>query len=217
MIDETYKMLKNLRKSPFEFRIITKSGEIKWILQNIIPVQYMGEKVALASFLDISDAKQIELMLKESEERYRILTEKSPVGVYLIQDKLFRYVNQIFAEIVDYKPEEIVNKLSLKDFVEEIDGKPVEQVVKDIWDDRGDKGGMRLEISIRRRDGDIRYGEIHGSRIIYNGRPAVLGTLIDVTEKKQMEEKLKLLSITDELTGVYNRRGFLQFLNNNLE
>ncbi|HOP85937.1 MAG TPA: PAS domain S-box protein [Syntrophorhabdaceae bacterium] len=208
VIDETYKMLKNLRKSPFEFRIITKSGEIKWILQNIIPVQYMGEKVALASFLDISDAKQIELMLKESEERYRILTEKSPVGVYLIQDKLFRYVNQIFAEIVDYKPEEIVNKLSLKDFVEEIDGKPVEQVVKDIWDDRGDKGGMRLEISIRRRDGDIRYGEIHGSRIIYNGRPAVLGILIDVTEKKQMEEKLKLLSITDELTGVYNRRGF---------
>ncbi|MCX7966035.1 MAG: PAS domain S-box protein [Syntrophorhabdaceae bacterium] len=204
-IKETYRMIKGERKHPYEFRIITKSGEIKWILQNITTIQYMGKNAALASFLDISDTKQIELKLKESEERYRILAEKSPVGVYLVQDGLFRYVNQVFAEIHGFKPEEIIDKLSPRDLTFDIDEKPIEQIVKDALEDNT---GFLLEITVRRKDGSIRYGELYGSKVIYNGRPAVLGTLLDVTEKKEMEEKLRSLSITDELTGVYNRRGF---------
>ncbi|MCX8023340.1 MAG: PAS domain S-box protein [Syntrophorhabdaceae bacterium] len=204
-VRETCSMIKGERKHPYEFRIITKSGEIKWIIQNITPIQYMGKNAALASFLDISDTKQIELMLKESEQRFRIITEKSPVGVYLVQKGIFKYVNQVFADIHGCKQEEIIDKLTPRDLTMDIDGKPIEQVIKDALEN---KTGMRLEIMIRRKDGSIRYGELFSSKIIYNGRPAILGTLLDITEKKEMEEKLRSLSITDELTGVYNRRGF---------
>lgn len=163
---------------------------------------------------NINERKQIELMLKESEERYRILTEQSPVGVYLIQDGLFRYVNKTFAEIHGYKPEEIINKLSPRDLTIVEEGTSIEKIVKDMWDDRG---GMRLEILACRKDGTVRNGEIYGSKVIYNGRPAVLGTMFDVTEKKQMEERLKTLSITDELTGLLNRRGFFTFAEQQLK
>jgi len=83
-----------------------------------------------------------------------------------------------------------------------------------MWDDRG---GMRLDIIACRKDGTVRRGEIHGSRVIYNGKPAVLGTMLDVTEKRQMEERLKTLSTTDELTGLLNRRGFFTFAEQQLK
>lgn len=204
-IENTRRMLSGERTAPYELRIITKQGSIKWILQSITAIQFKGRNAALASFLDISDTKHIELRLKESEERYRILTEQSPVGIYLIQNRLFRYVNKTFADIHGYMPDEIINRLSPKDLTVDTEGKTIEQIVKNIWND---KGGMRADILIRRKDGTVRNGEIYGSKVIYDGRPAVLGTLLDVTEKKQMEDKLKTLSVTDELTGLYNRRGF---------
>ncbi len=163
---------------------------------------------------NINERKQIELMLKESEERYRILTEQSPVGVYLIQEGLFRYVNKTFAEIHGYEPEEIINKLSPRDLTIVDEGTSIEKIVKEMWDDRG---GMRLDIIACRKDGTVRRGEIHGSRVIYNGKPAVLGTMLDVTEKRQMEERLKTLSTTDELTGLLNRRGFFTFAEQQLK
>ncbi|MCX8110230.1 MAG: PAS domain S-box protein [Syntrophorhabdaceae bacterium] len=184
-----------------------KDGTLFWISLNARAVRNEKNQIIYleGTVENINERKQIELMLKESEERYRILTEQSPVGIYLIQDGLFRYVNKTFAEIHGYDPEEIINKLSPRDLTIVEEGTSIEKIVRDLWDD---KGGMRLEILARRKDGTVRNGEIYGSKVIYNGKPAVLGTMLDITEKKQMEERLKALSITDELTGLLNRRGF---------
>ncbi len=66
---------------------------------------------------EITKQKQAEKKLLESEERHRILSEKSSVGMYLIQDNLFRYVNQAFAQIFGYTREEIVDRLGPMDFI----------------------------------------------------------------------------------------------------
>ena len=137
---------------------------------------------------DITERKQMENVLRESEERFRTLTEKSPVGVYIIQDDLFRYVNPAFAEIHGYAPEEIIDRLGPIAFLTTEDRERVLDSM--LHRTAGENMLSRLEFNIKRNDGSIRAVEVFGSLASHQGHPAIIGTIIDVTERKKSEEKL---------------------------
>ena len=71
----------------------------------------------VTSFVDITERKRTEEALKQSEQKFRALTEKSFVGIYVIQDAKMAYVNPSFALMFGYSPEEIIGKLSPKDLI----------------------------------------------------------------------------------------------------
>jgi diguanylate cyclase (GGDEF)-like protein/PAS domain S-box-containing protein len=204
--ENALKMLRGERISAFETRVSAKAEEARWILVTVTSIQYKGKQAVLGNFIDVTDHNKTEMLLKESEERYRILTEKSLVGVYMVQDNIFRYVNPAFAYIHGYEPVEMIDKKGPFDFIVPAEREKAKESMRMMKN--GESDGMLLELSIMRKDGVARKVEIYGSRAIYNGRPAELGTLLDVTEKKQMEEQLQVMSMKDDLTRLYNRRGF---------
>ncbi|HOV90818.1 MAG TPA: PAS domain S-box protein [Syntrophorhabdaceae bacterium] len=187
----------NIGKKNIErfYKIVCKNNITKEIEFRVTTT---GTDETITMLSDVTEKRQ-------AEDLFKTLTEQSPVGIYLIQDGIFRYVNKVFADIHGYMTHEIIDRLSPKDLTVDLEGKKIEEVVRKAW---GYKDSVRLDILVLRKDGTVRNGEIYGSKVIYNGKPAVLGTLFDVTEKKQMEERLKTLSVTDELTGLFNRRGF---------
>jgi two-component system, cell cycle sensor histidine kinase and response regulator CckA len=138
---------------------------------------------------DITDRKRAQNGLEESERKFRDLSEKSFVGIYLIQDDIFKYVNARFAEIHGYMVEEIINNKGPADFALPEDIPTVtENMRKRV---SGEVESLHYDFRAITKNGEIRNVEIFGSRTVYQGKPAVIGTLVDVSERKGTEEALK--------------------------
>ena len=68
------KMLKGKLKVPYEYRIITKDGHVKWLMESVTSIIYEGRPAVFANTVDISDRKKTEKALRESERRYQELS-----------------------------------------------------------------------------------------------------------------------------------------------
>jgi diguanylate cyclase (GGDEF)-like protein/PAS domain S-box-containing protein len=68
--EKAIKSLKGKAKDNYEYRYIRKNGEILWLLEMVVPVKYNGERAVLGSFMDITERKQAEIALLESQKKY---------------------------------------------------------------------------------------------------------------------------------------------------
>ena len=138
---------------------------------------------------DITERKRMEEALRESENKFRDLAEKSLVGVYLIQDGIFKYVNTRLAEINGYTVEELIDKKGPKDLVFPQDWPMVEENIRKRVS--GEVESLHFEFREITKDNRVINLETYGSRTMYQGRPAIVGTVLDITERKRAEMKLR--------------------------
>jgi len=187
-----------------QHRMRCKDGKIIWVETNgsLLYDENKGLKQIQCLVRDMTERTRMEESLRESEERFRILSEKSLVGVYLIQDGFFRYVNPAFAKVHGYACEEIIDRLKPEDTLPPEEMESVMAAIRRRIS--GESAAEKREFQIKRKDGSIREVEIYGVRVVHNGHPAILGTLIDITERKRMEKELRLAR--DELEGKVRER-----------
>jgi diguanylate cyclase (GGDEF)-like protein/PAS domain S-box-containing protein len=138
---------------------------------------------------DITERKWMEQALRESENKFRDLAEKSLIGVYLVQDGVFKYVNARLAEINGYAAAELIDKKGPKDLVFPEDWPMVEENTRKRLS--GEVESLHFEFRDITKDNRIINVEVYGSRTMYQRRPAVVGTLLDITDRKRAEEKLR--------------------------
>jgi len=100
-----------------QYRMIRKNGDIRWIETNALIIEWEGRPATLGFISDITEQKQIEDVLKESEEKFRLLAENSLMGTFIIQDNKMVYINPTFAELFGYEREEIVDSMSPSEFI----------------------------------------------------------------------------------------------------
>jgi PAS domain S-box-containing protein len=116
------------------------------------------------------------------------IVEQMVAGIYVIQDDRFVYCNATWAGIAGYTAEEATGmslaQIVPPDFLE---------VVRSRIRDRlaGTPPSMHFITRGLHRDGSVRLVEVHGSRITYRGRPAVMGVGVDVTDRVRNEEELR--------------------------
>ena len=145
---------------------------------------------------------------------FRLLVEESLTGIYLIQNDRFVYINPRFAEMFGYTREEVLAFGSVMDLIAEADREMVSEKLRQRLD--GEIASVEYSIRGLRKDGQKIDLDARGVRTMHEGQPAVMGSMADITNQKRVEAALRHLSLVDELTGVYNRRGFVTLADSHL-
>jgi PAS domain S-box-containing protein len=133
--------------------------------------------------------REAESGLRAAEEQFRGLVEQSIAGIYIIQDEMFAYVNRRFAEILGYDTaNELVGSDPLS-LVDEKDRATVREYMRRRLE--GEVRSVSYSYTAIRRDGKLIDVGVHGSRATHAGRPAVIGLMQDISEKKRAEEEIQ--------------------------
>lgn len=187
-------------------------------LRSLVIVDSEGNVIGIVTKSDIIKnlrADYIELlknMLKEksralieSELKYRTLVEQSLEGILIIQEGLIKFVNPNLLKILSYEGKEMLGKDILR-FLYPDDRELLSENLGKLSDNQDVRSSLELRM-VHKNEERI-YMEVLSTLIQYEGKPAILTTLRDITERKKTEAELKRLVITDDLTGLFNQRYF---------
>jgi PAS domain S-box-containing protein len=127
-------------------------------------------------------------VLVRHEQTLATVLDNMPVGAYILQEDKFVYVNPVFEQITGYDRETILNRLRPELLVHEDD-----LVMAQRRYERQRSGTVRSDhysLRIIRSDGSVIFVEALVSRITYNQKPATIGSIIDITDRMQEENRI---------------------------
>lgn len=119
---------------------------------------------------------------------FRGIVEQSLAGIYLIQDEVFQYVNATFAGMLGYTPEEMIGMHLRQAVYPEMQAETIANFHRRI---SGEVPSIRYTTLGWHRNRMPVHLEVHGSSVMYRGKPAVVGVGINITEQLQQQEDLQ--------------------------
>ena len=172
----------------YAFKGIKKNGDIIYIETSATNTQYKGESVSLVYLRDITEQKSAEEELRISEEKYRLLIDASSEGILVVQDGKLQFANKKVLDVIGHSKEELMAR-PFPDLVHPDD----REMMLDQYRKRT-KGEIPDTFFFRifDKDGNMRWIETRGTAFIWEGHPAHLYFLNDVTMRKRAEEEIIL-------------------------
>jgi PAS domain S-box-containing protein len=180
---------KNSREA-IDLPAVTKDGRKIWVNATGARIMHKGRLAGLFSFTDITERKQAEEALRQSEENYKTLFNSAVIGMYVMDAETFKVVmgNRAAREIVGFGSAEEGIGVNPFDFVVPEDREKVLEIAINefLQDSR-----KTHEIQVIDKNGQRRWQSISIARIMHKGRLASLVSFTDITERKRMEEALR--------------------------
>ena len=185
------------------------SGELRSYSVTTRPICHDGQVVAaVAVFRDSTERKTAARELLESEQRYRVLADASFEGLAITKAGVILDSNENFARWLGYEPRELAGRPGIELF----SPKDRDRVTQ-----ASGNADIAYEAEMLRRDGTTFPVEVRGRFLQFRDERVRIAVVRDITEKKQREAELEALSLRDALTGLYNRRGFLELAGHELK
>jgi len=172
----------------YDFKIVCKNGDVRWVNWRANVIELGGKPAVMGVGDDITERKQMEKMLNENKNLYQSVVEQISDGIGIVQDSKDVYVNPAVAKMWGKSAEDIVGR----HFLDIIHPDEHERLA-DIYKQRMAGSGpiAPYEIRCRNANGDTLWVEMTGTLIQFQGKPADLVSVRDISERKQAEQELR--------------------------
>lgn len=173
-----------------EFRVVWPDGAVHWVAgQGEFTFSDAGQAMGMQGvMLDITERKRTEEALRQSEEQFSTAFRAAPIafGISSLKDGRIVEVNDAYLRLLGYSREELIGHTAAD---LDLYANPSDRTrMLDLL--QPDRSLSDFDTMLRTRSGELRYVRVSSAVIAMEGRPHLLGTLVDVTEHKRAEEKL---------------------------
>ena len=182
-------MLNGKRTAPHEFRIITKDGRIRWIMETVTFIPYKGARAVLGNSMDITEQREDRNKLAELEELEASILEAIPHAVIGLRDRRIIFANNGVQAVFGWKAEEIIGE-STRVFYpsDEVDN----EIKSKLYSTLEKQRTFSMEITCRRKDGSDIECMINASRIGEKLKErGIVITYQDITERNKAKNELQ--------------------------
>ncbi|MBU2645068.1 PAS domain S-box protein [bacterium] len=176
----------------YTFKAVGKRGNIIWAEIKPVIITWESEVATLCFISDISERILAEEAKQESEEKFRQISDQSLLGIAIIQNGVFKYVNEAISRYSEHSVEEMMG-WKVNTFLKLVHPDDLKFVINQFrWEKSAEKGYTN-NYTYRglTRSGKTRWIEQYSKKILYAGKNADLVTVIDITQRKQAEEALR--------------------------
>ncbi|MBM4444468.1 MAG: PAS domain S-box protein [Chloroflexi bacterium] len=181
-------MLNGESLAPYEYRMVTKSGETRWVTEAVTAIQFLEKQAMLGSVADVTDRKRLERASRDSDERYRTLFESAEEGILVLDNETggFTYANPAICRLLGYSQEEL--RGMDRSAIHPRDEWP--HVSSELEAQAAGRKTLAANIPCLTKDRTTIYVDISATTAIINKRQCTISFFRDVTERKQMEDEL---------------------------
>jgi PAS domain S-box-containing protein len=182
-------MLKEQRFSPYEFRIVTKDGRIKWIMETVMSITYKGKRAILGNSMDVTERKEADRRLEELEALESSILDAIPQAIVGLHERRINFANHAVKAIFGWHREELIGRSIRMIYRNEAEANQIGSV---FYSTLEHQRTYETVFPCLRKDGHEILCRMKASRIGEKLREKrIVVTYEDITSEKKAQEELQ--------------------------